>query len=254
MAQESSWGKNDASLNIPAHQLTEDKAQEQEDMSYEESGIFQKKCFCTWGSHITTLSPDTWNGVMYFASTDTEVHRYAKKHHSPRGPGRWGKGRTFSEKAARAVRDHTTPTEFSATFQHHTTPPKSGRGRIRREKVHLNSAGTRAWSMEKNPWACLMHIPKVSSGQGSVCFQKQFSRHQRPSRHFHPEARLLQWTLSHFPASHLRAGVEHTVCAVPPPRLPWRGGFHARSVFQRPFLKPRAALNASRFWKILAGD
>ena len=41
-------------LRVSAHWLVQDK----EDMTFENSDIFYKK-FCTWGNHITTLSPDT---------------------------------------------------------------------------------------------------------------------------------------------------------------------------------------------------
>lgn len=68
-------GSDDIYLKVPLHCLMEDKKTEQQNMSYEQSCIFYKKFFAH-GAVTFWLSPDTWNVVMYFASTDTEVHIY----------------------------------------------------------------------------------------------------------------------------------------------------------------------------------
>lgn len=75
---------------------------------------------------------------------------------------------------------------------------------------------TGVWPKQKQPWACLMCIPKVSSGQGSVCFQKQFSCHAKSSECLpwrHNYSNEHSQTSLH-PAS--EPGVELAVCAAPP--------------------------------------
>lgn len=86
-------------------------------------------------------------------------------------------------------------TQLCLSFQHHTTMSYRQNGRIWRKTCILTQV-TRGWLKEKTRWACLPGIPKVSSRQESVCYQKS-------SEHFHPEAQLLQCTLLHLRASHL---------------------------------------------------